>query len=829
MDGQTTDFRRLDGDGCVDGPWSPVMPATGALYDDRSRLVPSVSEPVRRIESLTPVSVTTPRPGTAVVDFGQNLNGWVRLTSLGPRDTRLVLTHGEVLAGSGLVSTENLRSFVFATGDLLPAGQIDEVISSGRPGETFEPRHTTHGFRYVQIDGLPGTLDPEDIRAVVVHTDLLPTGSFSCSDPALNALHTAGVWSFRGNACEIPTDCPQRERSGFTGDWQVFVGTAALLYDVQAFSDKWLADLAADQWADGRVPTITPNPAGDKPSGVFFEDLSAGSAGWGDAAVLVPWELWRAYGDEGILRRQLPSMQAWVDYAASSAASNRHPARAQLRPIPETWESFLWDSGFHFGEWLEPGVPPAPDPGADQSIVATAFLHRSAALLAASAEVLGDEGLEAKYRAIAEGAREAWQREFLTDQGLLSIETQAHYARGLAFGLFPPAAREAAAGRLAELIEQNDGRLGTGFLSTGQLLPALADHGKAEEAYAVLQSRGAPSWLGMLDNGATTVWEWWDGINQGEVRGSLNHYSKAAVLSFLYTHVAGIRLNDQPTADEAGYRFVTIAPVLGGGLEWAQASLQTPHGLAVVSLAHQRRRLRPRCPDTSRNAGPRRVTGPFSSRGRGRPPDLQRSASPDCQRLRIRRTIGFGVSRPGQYRRDGCPGRSTCSPPRFAMRMVCSTSSVPTSRGDKATFSSRQPARKVHGPTAATPPGELVGLDDPAGQLRTTGLEPLTHDLQAKFVKTAERAQVRAHEGSVRHVAPIGHPRHEQVSSRLPSRLVSRASAPEFGELLGKGSALVVTGSSGGRTQRQIHRIGAEHVLGVAVREDRFDSAAACA
>ena len=579
MDGQSIDFRRLDGDGSVEGPWSPVIPATGAPYDDLSRLVPSVSEPVRRIETLTPVSVTTPRPGTAVVDFGQNLNGWVRLTSLGPRDTRLVLTHGEVLAGSGLVSTENLRSFVFATGDLLPAGQIDEVISSGRPGETFEPRHTTHGFRYVQVDGLPGTLDPQDIRAVVVHTDLRPTGSFSCSDPALNALHTAGVWSFRGNACEIPTDCPQRERSGFTGDWQVFVGTAALLYDVQAFSDKWLADLAADQWADGRVPTITPNPAGDKPSGVFFEDLSAGSAGWGDAAVLVPWELWRAYGDEGILRRQLPSMQAWVDFAASSAASNRHPARAQLRPIPAAWESFLWDSGFHFGEWLEPGVPPAPDPDADQSIVATAFLHRSAALLAASAQVLGEEALEAKYSAIAEAAREAWQREFLTGQGLLSIETQAHYARGLAFGLFPPAAREAAAARLAELIGHNDGRLGTGFLSTGQLLPALADHGKAEEAYSVLQSRGAPSWLGMLDNGATTVWEWWDGINRSEVRGSLNHYSKAAVLSFLYTHVAGIRLNDQPAADEAAYRFVTIAPVLGGGLEWAQASLQTPHGL----------------------------------------------------------------------------------------------------------------------------------------------------------------------------------------------------------------------------------------------------------
>ncbi|MGY3317692.1 family 78 glycoside hydrolase catalytic domain [Arthrobacter sp. TE12232] len=579
MDGQSVDFRRLDGDGGVDGPWSAVSIGTGALYDDGSRLIPTSAEPVRRIDTFPPVGVSSPRPGTAVVDFGQNLNGWVRLTSLGPRDTHLVLTHGEVLAGSGLVSTENLRSFIFATGDLLPAGQIDEVISSGRPGETFEPRHTTHGFRYVQIDGLPGALDPEDIRAVVVHTDLLPTGSFSCSDAALNALHTAGVWSFRGNACEIPTDCPQRERSGFTGDWQVFVGTAAFLYDVQAFSDKWLADLAADQWADGRVPTITPNPAGGKPSGVFFEDLSAGSAGWGDAAVVVPWELWRAYGDEGILRRQLPSMQAWVDYAARSAAANRHPARADRRPVPAAWETFLWNSGFHFGEWLEPGVPPAPNPATDHSIVATAFLHRSAALLAASAKVLGEKELEAKYSTVAAGAREAWQCEFLTGHGRLSIEAQAHYARGLAFGLFPAGDREAAAGRLAELIEQTSGRLGTGFLSTGQLLPALADHGKAEEAYAVLLSRGTPSWLGMLENGATTVWEWWDGVAQGEVRGSLNHYSKAAVLSFLYTHVAGIRLSEHPTADDAAYRHVTIAPVPGGGLDWAQASLHTPQGL----------------------------------------------------------------------------------------------------------------------------------------------------------------------------------------------------------------------------------------------------------
>ena len=578
MDGQTVDFRLLDDDGELTTPWSSVSIAQGGIYDDRQRLIAPSAEPVRRIEELAPRTITSPRPGTAVVDFGQNINGWVRLGSLGPRDTHLVLTHGEVIDASGLVSTENLRAFLFATGELLPAGQVDEVISSGRAGEIFEPRHTTHGFRYVQLDGLPGELGADDIRAVVVHSDLRPVGTFSSSDSSLNALHEAGRWSFRGNACEIPTDCPQRERSGFTGDWQIFAGTAAQLYDVKSFSEKWLADLAADQWDDGRVPTVTPNPAGNQPSGVFFEDLSAGSAGWGDAAVIVPWELWRAYGDLESLRRQLPSMRAWVDYAARSAASQRHPARVAARPHPAPWEEFLWDSGFHFGEWLEPGEVPRPDAQADHSIVATAFLHRSATLLADSAAVLGETKIEADYRVVADGARNAWQQEFLTPSGRLTLEKQAHYARALAFGLIPAPLRPAAAARLAELIAENQGHLGTGFLSTGQLLPALADNGQADRAYEVLQSHGVPSWLGMLDEGATTVWEWWDGIDGSTVRGSLNHYSKAAVLSFLYTHVAGIRLGERPGVDEAAYRRVTISPVVGGGLTWAAASIETPRG-----------------------------------------------------------------------------------------------------------------------------------------------------------------------------------------------------------------------------------------------------------
>ena len=207
-----------------------------------------------------------------------------------------------------------------------------------------------------------------------------------------NALHELARWSFRGNACEIPTDCPQRERSGFTGDWQVFVDTAAMLYDVEAFSAKWLDDLAADQWPDGRVPTVIPNPAGDGPSGIAFEDMSAGSAGWGDAAVLVPWELWRHYGDLGALRRRIPSMRRWVGLRGPRGGRHpRHPDRMATRPDVASHEEFLWDTGFHFGEWLEPGVPPRPDPTADHSIVATAFLHRSATLLAAAARLVGDE------------------------------------------------------------------------------------------------------------------------------------------------------------------------------------------------------------------------------------------------------------------------------------------------------------------------------------------------------------------------------------------------------------------------------------------------------
>lgn len=580
MDGERVDLREYDPAWFTGGGtgWEPVEPADGPLVENRARLVAPLAPPIRRIEELSPVALTTPRPGTTVVDFGQAINGWVRLRALGPAGTRLRLVHGEALDASGCVTTDHLRAFVFATGDLLPAGQIDEVVSAGRPGEVFEPRSTTHGFRYVQIDG-PVEIGPEDVSAVVVHTDLARTGEFACSDPELERLHEVVRWSLRDNACGVPTDCPQRERSGFTGDWQIFVETGAILADVESFSESWLADLAADQWADGRIPTIVPNPGGDAPSGIAFEDPSAGSAGWGDAAAIVPWELWRAYGDLGSLARSYPAMRRWVDYAAACAASHRHPDRAAHRPEAAEWEEFLWDTGFHFGEWLEPDVPPAPDASADNGIVATAYLARSARIAAATARLLDDQEASARYSRIAEGATRAWTNEYLVDGSRLVVERQAHYVRALAFDLVPEGARPALVDRLAQLVHEAGDRLNTGFLATGMLLPVLADGGRADVAHRLLMRRGRPSWLGMLDAGATTIWERWDGLDEsGETHGSLNHYSKGAVAAYLHTRLAGLRLPEFPDADEAGYRKVLIVPVPAPGITSASTERLTRLG-----------------------------------------------------------------------------------------------------------------------------------------------------------------------------------------------------------------------------------------------------------
>lgn len=566
--------------------WAPVRLADGPEYD-LTRLTTSPAPPVRVVDQLAPADVNVLTSMRTVVDFGQNVNGWVRLRDTGGRS--LALTHGEARTPDGDVTVDHLASHAHrAEGApppdpaVLPVGQYDTVTGTGKgdlglaDGE-IAFRHTTHGFQYVRIEGDTDGLDTAGIRADVVHTDLVRTGWFACSDERLNKLHDAAVWSFRGNACDIPTDCPHRERAGWTGDWQLYLPTAAFLYDVAGFSLKWLRDLMADQRDDGIILNFAPEPNA-APGGVDVLpapwDHMQGSSGWAEAIVIVPWELYRAYGDKGVLAETYPAMQRWLDYCIGQAATRRHEALAQRRPEAAEHEQYLWDTGYHWGEWLEPDES-GHDAFGEEGIVATAYFYRAADLMTTIATVLGRADDRARFSELAANIRHAWQAEYIGPDGRLARDTQATYARALTFGLLPDDQREAAAARLAELVRSNGDHLSTGFLSTPMLLPQLADAGYWDVAFDLLYQTGVPSWLVMIDRGATTIWESWDGLNEaGEPKSSLNHYSKGAVISFLHTHVVGLRA----AADRPGYERFVVHPHVNGPLTWARATLDTPHG-----------------------------------------------------------------------------------------------------------------------------------------------------------------------------------------------------------------------------------------------------------
>ena len=430
----------------------------------------------------------------------------------------------------------------------------------------------------------------------MVQTDLERLGTFSCSDGRLNKLHEIVDWSFRDNACEVPTDCPQREKAGWTGDWQLFVPTAAYLYDVAGFSAKWLRDVRADQWENGVVANISPSPGPGVTSAEFMA-FTNGSAGWGDAIVMVPWEIYLATGDTGILAENWEAMNRWLGFVRSSAEGNRHPARAAAHATPAPHEQYLWDTGFHFGEWMEPGGP-APDLFAsrskDNGIVATAYYRHSAAIMASIAGILGRAAEAKELGELSENVRRAWQQEYLRADGTVSdgtvsngtasdgparAGTQANCVRALAFDLVPDSASAAVAGQLADLVRDAGTHLGTGFLATPYLLPALADNGHLGLAYELLMQDSAPSWLVMVDRGATTIWEDWNGIGaDGTARQSLNHYSKGAVVSFLHRYTAGLR----QAPGSAGWERIIIEPRPGAGLTSAGTSHRGPQGLIDV-------------------------------------------------------------------------------------------------------------------------------------------------------------------------------------------------------------------------------------------------------
>jgi alpha-L-rhamnosidase len=547
--------------GFDDSKWEKVT----TLNQSNEVLVPTEGEPVRITETLKPIKkFVTPR-GELVFDFGQNLVGWVRFRLKGERGQSIVLHHAEVLDQEGNFYTDNLRV----------AKAEDVYIFKGEGVEEYEPRFTFHGFRYLRVSEYPGEIGLDDVEGRVVHSDMEKIGEFECSDPLINRLQQNIQWGLRGNFLDVPTDCPQRdERMGWTGDAQAFAPTACFNMNTGAFFTKWMKDLQLDQKADGNVPWVVPNVL-EGGGGTGWSD-GYGGTGWADAAVIVPWTVYQSYGDIQILENQYESMKAWVEYMIRHSGSR-----------------YIFDYGFHFGDWLSFAEYytynyNAPDYGyagahTEKDLIATAYFYYSTSLMSKIASLLRRNEDSERYAGLLPRIKEAFHREFITPNGRLVSGTQTAYVLALGFDLIPEEEREAMAKRLADDVRYF-GHLTTGFLGTPLLCRVLSDNGYPDLAYQLLFNKRYPSWLYPVTMGATTIWERWDGIKpdgsfQTVGMNSFNHYAYGAVGQWLYSTVAG--LNIDPS--KPGYKHSIIRPCPTRRLNYARASLQTMYGLLLSS------------------------------------------------------------------------------------------------------------------------------------------------------------------------------------------------------------------------------------------------------
>ncbi|ROS48914.1 alpha-L-rhamnosidase [Frigoribacterium sp. PhB24] len=528
--------------GFDDSSWVPA-----AAYDaEVGRVEVDGAPPIRRIEELTPISITERASGRFIVDFGQNISGWVRLTVSGDAGDTIVLRHAELLTPEGDLELETLRS----------AAATDRYTLRGGGEETWEPAFTFHGFRYAEVAGWPGTLGSDDLRAVVVHSDMERTGWFETSDPLVTKLHENTVWSMRDNFVGVPTDCPQRdERLGWTGDLNAFSPTATYLYDVRGVLGSWLQDLAAEQEAAGTVPWSVPD---------VLPTPSTATALWSDVAVSLPWQLYQEYGDPEILRSSWTSMTSFMGEVEAALDDDG-----------------LWGHGFQFGDWLDPDAPSDNPAGGktDRYLVAQAYLCRTTRELASAAEVLGKRDDARHYGALADRVRTAFRRHFVTEVGRVVSESATGYALPIMFGLLDDDQRQVAGDRLREIVTAVGGTISTGFAGTPLITDALSSTGHVDVAYDMLLQKKSPSFLYPVTMGATTIWERWDSVlPDGTINAtgmtSLNHYALGAVADWLHRVVGGL------TRTSPGWETFTVAPLPGGGLTSARTAHETVRGRA---------------------------------------------------------------------------------------------------------------------------------------------------------------------------------------------------------------------------------------------------------
>jgi alpha-L-rhamnosidase len=532
-----------------------VLPPSAPLVAQRS-------EPVRITEIITPCSTAEIRPGVFIYDLGQNISGFVRLQLDGlPSGTRLTVRHAERLNPDGTLYTENLRR----------AKATDVYVCRGGK-EQWEPHFTFHGFQYVELTGLPFMPKPGLLTGCVVHSGTPLVGNFECSHAGVNRLWLNGVWSQRDNFLSVPTDCPQRdERLGWMGDAQVFIRTASYNADVAAFFTKWMIDVEDAQQPDGVFPDIAPRPRED----INFTGLPglAGSAGWADAGVIVPWTVWRVYGDRRIIERHWSAMAAWLDHLERT-----NPAGLRVNAL-----------GNNYGDWL--CLPTDTSFGTHSPmkyLLATAYWADDAAKLARMAQEIGREADAARFQALFERVRAAFQNEYVRPDGRLTVETQTAYVLALAFDLLPASLRAAATEHLVANIRALDWHLSTGFIGISHLNPTLTLNGRSDVAYRLLLQETYPSWLYPVLHGATTIWERWNGWTEQDgffnpSMNSFNHYSLGSIGEWLYRHVAGIELDP----DVPGFKRFVLRPFIAAGLTHARAAYRTSHGEIVSEWSRE--------------------------------------------------------------------------------------------------------------------------------------------------------------------------------------------------------------------------------------------------
>ncbi|QLD12753.1 alpha-L-rhamnosidase [Microbacterium oleivorans] len=546
------------------------------IFPTQRNLIPEEGGRVEKVDTLRPLSITRTPAGTQLVDFGQNAAGVVRIHLQGKAGTVVTLTHSELVAANGSVDIDYLALPPVAKGIV----QADRVILDGTP-TWWQPWFTIHGFRYVEIDGLPNTLTADDLEYVVLSTNLAPTGTFQCSDERLNKLYENTKWSMRSNFTDTPTDCPTRERSGWTGDIQAFAATATTYANVSEYLRRYLRNLAVEQLPDGRIPPFIPAETSSFSGGLSkaFTILSS-SAGWGDVSVQLPTVLHQYYDDTTSVELAYPAAKRWVDHLEHRAAHKRSiRRRLRARGAALENEKYIVDTGFNWGEWLRPGesfIASVADSALRSGpVIATAYLEHSARQLATLATALDRENDAKHYRQLADRTRKAWRAAFIHPDGRIGMNRQDDYVRALAFGLLQADEKAAAVERLVDLIEEAGDHLGTGFLSTPWLLFVLTDNGRADVAARLLLQTTTPSWLSQVERGATTTWETWEGYTQkGKAHASHNHYAYGAVTGFLIERLVGI------SPAEPGFRTINIRPTLLPGLTHAEATVGTPFGSA---------------------------------------------------------------------------------------------------------------------------------------------------------------------------------------------------------------------------------------------------------